>query len=1240
MISYAAVRTMEYKLTYPAELPVSEHRAEIMDAVRRNSVVIVCGDTGSGKTTQIPKMLLELGRGKGDRRIAVTQPRRLAAVTMAERVASELGGNAGQVVGYRHRYGKCLTDETKVEFMTDGVLLAETRGDPLLRRYDTIVVDEAHERSLNVDFLLGILKRILERRRDLRVVVASATMDTAKFAAFFNAPVINVPGRLFPIEICYRPPEDDDDADLPHAIASALAEINPRHDVLVFLAGERDIRETADFLAAAYGDADDIIPLIASLPASEQRRAFQTSSRRRIILATNVAETSVTIPGIRAVIDAGVARISRYVHSTQVQRLQIESISQASARQRAGRCGRLGPGTCIRLYSEEDFLKRDEYTAPEVLRSSLAGVILTMLDLKLGDIESFPFVDPPRPGMVHEGLKELLELGAIRRAKSGGAELTENGRKLARIPLEPRLARMLLAASDNAVLPEVLPIVASMACDDPLRRPIDEREKATQAHAKWRVQGSDFLGTLALWNWWKKAQEELSQSKLRKLAKANYLSYPKLREWTELTRQLERLCSRMKLSFAEIPPGETRDAAIHMSLLTGLLGRLGHYHTEDREYRGAHALRFALHPGSVLAKGPDRRRPPEWIVAGELVDTARLFAREAAVIDPRWIEPIAGEICKHHVHSPEWDAQSGFVRGTEQVTLYGLTIVESRRCNYDRFDPEAAREIFLRHGILGGEFPHPTPIIRETLDFLRTLRIRSEKTRRPEIFNEDLLLAHFVAALPEPVTNAPALKRYLARATPQELERFRLKRADWWPDESADIRDFPDSLRVGDVKLRLVYHNSPDDPEHDGLTCSLRRSEGAALSLWHDDWLVPGMLREKVTVLILSLPNSLQRLLKPLDEAIDILMSLLKQNEESLETAIRNAVYERWAFRIPEDAWKRARLPSHLRVRFVVKDDRTGKTLADTRDKAAAMAACGITGERNSVRPRQEKSVSIGADSSGPFWPFGTVVECAESGSAGMRMRHYPALTVEQDTVSLRLYAKQKAARRAHEEATVKLLAAALRNQVPFSIRARLPFEVALFLKDHNYAEPTLREDIREGAVKSILVAGRSPVRTEKDFDARLAENPAELLRAEAEIYQLFVNTAREIGRLTAAIESGRYPEATAEAVFEQLAWLCTRGTPRTVPLEILRRFPRYLKGIDIRLERARVSPTSDRTKEARFAPYWQRYREALQARDQYPPETLHRYRWLLEEFRLQTFAPELKTFETVSPKRLDEVLA
>ena len=1273
----------EQALNYPPELPVCEHREGILAALRTHPVIIVCGDTGSGKTTQLPKMAMELRLGSsvsrpGHRRIAVTQPRRLAAVTMAERVADELKCEVGGLVGFRHRFGRRISSGTRIEFMTDGVLLAETRFDPLLRAYDTIIVDEAHERSLNIDFLLGILKRILGRRRDLKVIVSSATLDAARFSEFFGkAPVISVPGRLYPIEIGYRPPPEDEERDLPRDVAAAVAELPAKDDILVFLPGERDIRETADYLSDVRGGYDDIIPLLASLPASEQRRAFQSSPRRRIILATNVAETSVTIPGIRAVIDSGLARISRYVHRTQVQRLQIEPISQASARQRTGRCGRLGPGICLRLYSEEDLNSRDAYTAPEVLRSSLAGVILTMLDLKLGDIEKFPFLDPPKPTMVREGLRELLELGAIAHgrgergigipsASEGNREiiLTDIGRKLAKIPVEPRLARMLLAGSRNAVLPSVIPLVAARSCDDPRRRPIDEKEKADQAHAKFRVPGSDFLGTLKLWQWWGDETKDLSQAKARKLCKANYLSYPKMREWRDLVRQLSDLSKRLGLGNPAIEqsnnpnnrtiPNEDFSARLHMSLLSGLLGRIGKYDEEERDYRGAHGLRFAIHPSSVLAKQlkKDLRRKtedsrksnnqtikqsnnfPSWIMAGELVDTSRLFARDAAVIDVRWLEPVAGPICKHSYHSPEWDARSGFVRATEQVTLYGLVIVPARRCDYSRIDPAVSREVFIRRGLIDGEFPKPPPPVRANQQLLEALRRRAERSRHPEFFDADRLFAHFDKVVPRDICSADALRKWLRTvgASPSGSP-FVLKKSDWWPSETAADRDFPDSLRIAGKTLLLTYRHTPDDPENDGVTCTVRRSDASVLRLWRSDWLVPGLLPEKLLWMLGTLPSALRRILTPLDDSAAILLSMLKPGSTTLEDAVRTAVNERWAIRIPENAWDWSRLPHHLQMRFRIRDDATGKTLVLSRDLDDVLSKNAPVATHQSDNSNNQTIKQFST------WAFGSIPVQQTDRNSGWTTVSYPALHDEGAGVTLKLYADPAKAADAHAAGVTRLftLALAKSTTVPFR-RNRIGFDAALYLKDIGYEDDRIAADLLSGAIRETLVLNRPEARTAEEFEKRLAEDRSAIVKTQAEMTAILVESAATATKLHVLMEDERIPEETRDSVSTQLAWLLFRGFPRTVPLATLRHYKRYLRGAQIRLERARLGPAADLKKEVLFAPYWAQYREA--AKPEYAAQVnsaaLADYRWMLEEYRVSLFAQELHTPEPVSPKRLD----
>ena len=1216
-------------MTYPEELPIVAERAKIVEALKRHQVIIVCGDTGSGKTTQLPKMAIEAGFGAKNRRIACTQPRRLAAVTVAERVASELGEEIGATVGYQHRFGKKLSESTRVKFMTDGILLAETRHDPLLRAYDVIIIDEAHERTLNVDFLLGILKRILERRRDLRVIVSSATLDTDRFSEFFDhAPAIVVPGRLFPIETRYLPPPEDGELDLPRQICRAVEMLPVEFDTLVFLPGERDIREAAEALEGESHGRDDIIPLLASLPAAEQRRAFQSSPRRRIILATNVAETSLTIPGIRAVVDSGLARISRYIQRTQVQRLQIESVSQASARQRMGRCGRVGPGICVRLYSEEDFLQREEYTAPEILRSSLAGVILTMLDLRLGDISRFPFIDPPRPAAITSGLRELIELGAVEHGEDGDARLTKLGRRLARFPVEPRLARMLFAGSDFAVMPRVLPIVASMSGEDPRRRPADERERALQAHAKFRAEGSDFLGTLKLWNWWREESEKLSQTKLRKLCKDNYLSFAKMREWNDTVRQLTQQAERAGLDL-ENDTGD--DAAFHRALLSGLVTRVGHFDPEDREYRGVRGLRFVLHPSTVLKK-----RPPEWIVAGELVDTARLFARNAAAIDVSWIESAAKGMLKSHYHSPDWDSRSGFVRATEQVTLYGLVIVPARRCDYTRIDPDLSREIFIRRGIIDGAIPKAPPLVRHNNSVLDELRRHAERLRDPSLYDEEALYRHFQDCVPKDIASGPALIRWLRNARPEETAAFRLNRDDWIHENRDLDARFPPTLKIGSIRLNLDYRHSPDDPERDGMTCTVRKRDASALRLWRSDWLVPGLLPEKLSWMLSVLPTAQRKVLTPISDSVVGILSKLRPGSEPLGEAVVKTVYSEWGFRISPEAWERAKIPEHLKVRFRVIADEGGKTLACGRDLETVLAAAGVGGG------------SVGYDTGKVSakvytnWEFGELPEKTSAlGKAGRwDLEHYPALHDEGDGVSIRLHVDADEAAREHAAGVQRLYLIALGDRLRSGLKVRqLPLDAQLYLKEMKYDPDRLRGDVLVGAVRAVLIDGQQCVRNAEEFARRLEEKKQELVSAHAEIERLAVEALAAAGGLQRKLETTEgLASETVDSLMTQLVWLTLPGFPRTTPLENLRRFRLYFKGASIRIDRAKLGRNSDIQRQSRFDVCWQRYRDALAAkgRERLSPETLVRIRWMLEEFRISLFAQELKTPYPVSEKRID----
>lgn len=1195
-------------------LPVSEHRAEIVRRLRESRALVVCGGTGSGKTTQLPKMVLEaLG---GAARVACTQPRRIAAVAAATRVAAELGEAVGGTVGWQHRFGKCVSENTRVKFMTDGVLLAETRSDPLLRAYDAVIIDEAHERSLNIDFLLGICKRLLAKRGDLRVVVSSATLDGGRFSEFFGgAPLIDVPGRLYPVETLYMPPEDPDEADLARETVRAVSMLPAAGDILVFLPGEREIREAGEALSAAFpGDA--VLPLMASLPPGDIERVFKPAPARKIVLATNVAETSLTIPGIKAVVDGGLARVPRYNYRTRVQRLQIERISQASAKQRAGRCGRTAPGTCVRLYSEEDFAAMQEWTAPEIQRSSLAGVLLSMLDLGLGAIEGFPFLDPPRPGVVRNGWRELLELGAIRRA-GDRVDLTATGRRLARMPLEPRLGKMLLSASSLATLPSALPVVAAMGCDDPRRRPPDEKDKAAAAHARFRVPGSDFLGTLELWRWWDEQCRSLSQSKLRALAKKNYLSFQKMREWRAVARQLEEVCARMDLDTRADNGGSD---ALHMALMTGLASQIGRYDDEEGLYRGAHGMRFSVHPGSVLAKA---KKKSEWIVAGELVETSRLFARNVAAIDPRWIEKAVGSACRYSWHDPQWDAQNGFVRALERVTLYGLVVADGRRRDYSRIDPTASRSLFLLHALVLGEYPRRPPEVAANLETIARMRERAERRRNISLFDTDALVAHFDAAVPPGICSTGAFGKWLRGATDAEKAAFALDPAKWLPrDDSADA-DFPDRIVAGKAVFRLEYRNTPGEPERDGITCIVRREDAAALVLWRADWLVPGFLREKIAALLAALPASLRRAIGEPAEAAAILEPLLRRENGSLCDEMRRAVSARFGIRIPAGALENARLPPHLRVRYKCVDPRAGgRVVFDTRDLAEALSAAGVAPSASSAALDGRIFTS---------WDFG---DAALSGRAAAGVGH-AALHDEGSGVSVRMFRDAKSAAAAHRDGVARLLYIAagekLARRAAAALRALDP-GTAFFFKSSGCTAEQAARDVAFATLREAADP-HAPPESKRDFEALL---PAAAREARLdETMAAFV----EALRLAAANEraAAKLPGDIAESIAVQTAWMFFPRCLKNTPPGTVRLYPRWMNAQADRIARASFNHAGDRTKSARFAPYWEQYVAAAtgkgpRVRDR---AALAEYRNALEEYRIALFAPGTKTLYKTSPERL-----
>jgi ATP-dependent helicase HrpA len=1193
---------MNPRFTLPPELPISAHADEILAALKCRQVVIVCGDTGSGKTTQLPK-LAAMAHPQARGLIGVTQPRRLAAIAMARRLAEEVGSPLGAMVGYQHRFESKLSQATRFKLMTDGILLAETRHDPLFKRYSTLIIDEAHERSLNIDFLLGLIKRILPKRPDLRVIISSATLDASRFSAFFdNAPVSNVPGRLFPIETIWSDEEEDEADDLPRRVANAvdLAGIDSG-DILVFLPGERDIRETMAFLEGRRLPRTEILPLLASLPPGEQARVFKSSAFRRIILATNVAETSVTIPGIRVVIDTGLARIKRYSPQRHIQTLRIEPISQASARQRMGRCGRVGPGTCIRLYSEQDYQKREAHTAPEIKRTALAGVILTMADLRLGRIEDFPFLEPPAGVAIREGYRELLELGALQRVTPASAtdarewRLTPVGRALATFPVEPRFARILLAADAECALRDALTVVAAMACDEPLLRPLDKAAQADQQHAKFRCVNSDFNSRLKLWAWWHDTALGTSETQRRKRCKTHFISYPKMREWANIRAQLEELCRDKRMHVTEAKGGEV---GLHRALLCGLLSRIGHYDAEAKEYRGAFAVRFSLFPGSALAKAARKERPNEthrqprpkynpdalpesreWVLAGEIVETSRLFGRTVACIDPRWIEPIAGALCKVHRHSAFWDADKGFVRVHEDVTLFGLPIAAGRLRDLSRLDPEAARRFFIADALcVPDAIRTPPKWLQANWRKQRLLEQVFALQRNHRDALRDALIAFYEAHLPADVCNVPQLLKHCP-ALP-------LKGADFAVD-AATLKEFPESVEVGGETFPLNYVHAPRTVD-DGVSVIATPENLHLLAHWHSEWLVPGVLPGKLLWMLSALPSRVRHVLGNLTETQEMLLSKVKPYARPLNETVFRLLRDERGVRVDESLWEEDRMPDHLRMNFKV------------------MQGNQLLGQGRNLKPLIEL--------------FAT---------------HKDAPAPKSSTL-----ADPALARLAnHRECIEKLKEISGNRWSNYAQFPSLTPQVKSFLKEAEIDVTRLGQEMFTRVIEETFLRNPDDPQTEAELQARYSACKGRIATVAADWRRRITYILSEVARLEhrAQTATGVYPETT-EDILDQLAWLIFDGFIAIVPAEMLERYPQLLKAIDERLERARNNPAGDRKKMEGIHPFWNRYLEFVQRpkKPRHDPVALSQYRWAIESLRLTTFCPSAQGFEKTSAKALD----
>ena len=1211
---------------FPLPLPVVERRDDILELLEARQVVVLCGETGSGKTTQLPKLCLQLGRGVRGR-IGHTQPRRLAARSLAARIAEELHGRLGEQVGFKVRFQDRVSDGTYVKVMTDGMLLAEIQSDPELREYDTLIVDEAHERSLNIDFLLGYLHRLLPRRPDLKLIITSATIDPQRFAAHFgNAPVIEVSGRTYPVEVRYRPPAGDDDEQRQRsreqAVLDAVDELAAEGpgDILVFLPGERAIRETAELLRKHHPPHTQILPLYARLSAAQQQEVFAPHGGRRIVLATNVAETSLTVPGIRYVVDTGLARISRYSYRTKVQRLPIEPVSRASASQRAGRCGRVAAGICIRLYSEADYLAREPFTSAEILRTNLAAVILQMATQGLGDVEDFPFIDPPDARFVRDGYKLLQELGAVD-ARYG---VTPLGRRLARLPVDPRLARMLLAAHDNRCLNEVLIIVSVLESADPRERPLDHAQAADEKHALFIDRRSDFMTCLNLWNAYMEQSRHLSQNKLRKWCREHFLSWLRMREWIDIHRQLQAQVHAMGLS----GNAEAADyRSIHTALLTGLLGNVA-MHTGQDEYLGARNLKFALFPGSGL----DRKRP-RWLVAAELVETGRRYLRTVAAIEPGWVEPLAGHLVKRSYAEPHWEKRRAAVVALESVTLYGLPLVQQRKVDYGRVDPEVSRELFIRHALVRGEWQLHAPFVEHNRRLLASLEQLEAKSRRRDlIVDEQQLFRFFDERVPAAVVDLSSFRRWWKTQSPDLLcltEDVVMQRAATAVTE----QEFPDTLAIRGLQLPLIYRFEPGQA-CDGLRVQVPLVALNQLQPEDFEWLVPGMRREKCAQLIRSLPKPLRRHFVPAPDFAAACLQAAGEPHGSLTAFLAMQLERMTGICVPDDAWRPELLPAHLHAVFEIRDDQ-GRVLGSGRDLAALQQRFGKL-----ARQDFSESADPGYECRDlQDWDFGSLPESVELVRAGVRLRGYPALAVAADgRIDVRVFDRQAAAESAHREGLLALFRKRAAGLLKDIRRALPEFDRQALWFSPVAGAGELQADIERAVLQVAFMQEGAAIRDAQVFGSRLASGKARLLRDAVGIgtqvhgvLEAYHELRRQLGgRLSPSML------AVAAEVKAQLDGLVYAGFVSATPPERLAHLPRYLQAAQRRLQQAGANLARDREQARVVAHYRELYR---QARDRgMHSEALTHFRWLIEELSVSLFAQSLGTAEKVSPQRLDRL--
>ncbi|MGI4841942.1 MAG: ATP-dependent RNA helicase HrpA [Janthinobacterium lividum] len=1280
-------------ITFPEDLPVSGRRAEIAKAVSENQVVIVSGETGSGKTTQLPKICLELGRGQKGL-IGHTQPRRIAASSTAKRIAQELGSPLGEHVGFKVRFNDTLQKGASVKLMTDGILLAETQTDPLLRAYDTIIIDEAHERSLNIDFLLGYLKQLLPRRPDLKVIITSATIDAERFARHFGtpekpAPVIEVSGRLYKVEVRYRPVDKDpvtganakpgepapkaqvarEKRDLMEAVVDAVDELCRigSGDVLVFLPGEREIRDAAESLRKHHPPHVEILPLFARLSVEEQDRVFRTTNARRIVLATNVAETSLTVPGIRYVVDTGLARVKRYSFRNKVEQLQIEPVAQSSANQRAGRCGRVADGVCIRLFEEDDFNKRPKFADPEILRSSLASVILRMKSLHLTDVETFPFIEPPQGRAIADGYQLLQEVGAV----DDTNELTSLGRKLAKLPLDPRVGRMILAAVDNDCLTEMLIVASALSTQDPRDRPIEYQQQADEKHKKFADEKSEFLSYLKIWAWFEDAiAHKKSNRQLQENCRANFLSQLRLREWRDVHSQLLTVAREQGWRLNAAPA--TYDQ-LHMALLTGLLGNIGFKAEDEPVFLGARGIKFHIWPGSYLAKKPGR-----WVMAAELVETARLYARTIAQIQPEWVEKIGAHLLKKSWGEPRWEKRQAQVTALERATLYGIVVYSNRRINYSQHNPREAREIFIRDALVAGDYETRAPFYAHNHKLVREIENLEHKSRRLDVLvDEQLIHAFYDKEIPQTVVNGAGFEKWYKDAARDNPKLLFLNREELMRHEAAGVTTelFPKTMNVTGIEMGLTYHFEPGSPR-DGVTLTVPLFALNQIPQERAGWLVPGMLKEKVHLLLKSLPQKLRRHCVPLPEYaanfFERHQDPLRFAKGDLVDALIDDIHAHTSARVLTTDFKLETLPAHLSMNFKVIDEHgrqldMGRNLATLQAElggqarqsfqkmaeatpaaaparlqaAAAPAPVPAKGKGNA--PVTKPAAPAAAPAAGAVqhtglttWSFGELPELLEITQGKLTLIGFPALVDKGAHCDLEVFDDPNVAARTHRVGLRRLFALQLKDQLKFAEK-NIPGLQGMGMQFMSVGtQEDLRDQIIAKAIDIACLQDPLPINS-GEFNKRKDEGKGRIGLLINEIARLAGAILAEFHGMPKRIQS--LPPAVQQDIQSQLQGLIHKRFIADNEYSQLAHFPRYLKAINVRIEKLRGNPARDAQLMAEWQNAASQFQRTLknQAGKNNDPRMLE-FRWMLEELRVSLFAQELRTPMPVSAKRLQKV--